>query len=654
MTRETQINELIGSTILSTSARIREDTDHLRHAVSDALSFRTSFNINKPALGTLSRELEAEYRKRKSAPSSDRRHEVELGVLRGSWFVNLSLERMMLDNDDTTGTSGPSGIPIVMCFSPSVVTKSALLGTPLVLRSVHLPPASVLERLNSLLEDPRSLVLGEDTQRVFSNPDVIRTVTGSSSRSIPICAGFVISGTTTEAGFIGLSGPLQSRFTYIAAVPYSMEIPRGPSSTSEMSDLRKIALTIVEGNRELMDAIEEIYRGLKEKGRVKVTITEYVRWCMTASNLLGGGTLSAEWAAGIAALRTIVDALPNADRRRVTKDVLQSHLPVELTYLIVTDGQESPVFPCPVELVNKSISDGQMMKCKASTVTLPGFATASLEVLNSVLWTQSAVDMAEAVLTAVAAGAITIFEGSPDRGKTAVASAILRALGMQCTRINLSPTTSADDLFGREIPQSAPEGGFSTRFVAGPLTLAMQRSCSDENNQILPSQAILLDEINLASPQLLERLEGFMLRMVRRRESSENRYLLPNGKDVFHGSIVIVATMNSAALSNARSALSRKLQGASHFLRLVPFSPLELKVLAGAILADPGQSQADPTTLAKILKAHSVAAKLLERESGSASERDAVTLREFLRVRQFRQECKGFGIGSLIELAYGT
>jgi hypothetical protein len=44
--------------------------------------------------------------------------------------------------------------------------------------------------------------------------------------------------------------------------------------------------------------------------------------------------------------------------------------------------------------------------------------------------------------------------------------------------------------------------------------------------------------------------------------------------------------MNSAALSNARSTLSTKLQGASHLLRLIPFNEIELKALAENILID--------------------------------------------------------------------
>jgi MoxR-like ATPase len=83
--------------------------------------------------------------------------------------------------------------------------------------------------------------------------------------------------------------------------------------------------------------------------------------------------------------------------------------------------------------------------------------------------------------------------------KTRVALAVLKALGMQNTRINLSPTATAEDLFGREIPQPAPESGFTARFVNGPPTNAMIRSYDHNPRQGMPSQAIILDEISLAS-----------------------------------------------------------------------------------------------------------------------------------------------------------
>jgi MoxR-like ATPase len=646
MTRETQVSELIGSTILSTQAKIRDDTCDIVRAASDALLHQAKLNENDLTRGDLAQQLGDEYRRRMGQPSGDPDHELAVGVLMGAWFIHLSMDRMTAGRKSLGGRSAVSvpGIPIVMCFVPSVVTKSVLLGIPLVLRSVHLPPASVLERLNSLLEDPRSLVLGEDTQRVFSNADIISRVTGSNSRSIPVCPGFLIAGTTSETGFAGLSRPLKSRFTYISAAPYQMSVPRTVTDRKH-TDLIRITESILQGHSELMAMIEEIYQRLQELGHVKVGITEYVRWCTTAYTLMSAKCLPLKFAPGVAALRTMVDSLPDADRRRVTKDVLNDQIPVRLSYTVVTDSKERPVVDSPIELIPGS---PVRLRSLVSEVEIAVCDKASVASLKSILWTQSSVDMADAVLTAVAAQAITVFEGSPGRGKTTIAYAVLQSLGLVCSRINLSPTTSAEDLFGRDIPQSAREGGFATSFVDGPLTVAMRRSADDISTD-QPSQAILLDEINLASPQLLERLECFMLRML-----EPGRYLLPNGKDVRHGRIVIVATMNMAALSNARSALSTKLQGASHFLRLNPFNAQELEILAGAILSDCGDGQVEPVMLRRIMEAHTIAASLLERESGTASERDAVTLREFLRFRQFRCACRSFSIEALMEMVYAT
>jgi ABC-type multidrug transport system fused ATPase/permease subunit len=168
-------------------------------------------------------------------------------------------------------------------------------------------------------------------------------------------------------------------------------------------------------------------------------------------------------------------------------------------------------------------------------------------------------------------------------------------------------------------------------------------------NLKIPSQAILLDEINLASPPLLEVLEVFMLNM-----GSQDAFILPNGKSIQHRPIVIVATMNSAALSNARSALSTKIQAASHFLRLVPFSKIEHEVLTDSILSDSESLFGSTVSISKIIRAHMTAAELLEKDSGLAAERDTITLREFLRFKHFHQSCPTFTFDQLIELVYTT
>jgi hypothetical protein len=80
----------------------------------------------------------------------------------------------------------------------------------------------------------------------------------------------------------------------------------------------------------------------------------------------------------------------------------------------------------------------------------------------------------------------------------------------------------------------------------------------------------MLDEINLASPQILELLEVFMSNMC------PSDLFSSKWEEIFPGPIIIVARMNSAGLLNVRSAISTKLQTSSHFPHLIPFNKYEL------------------------------------------------------------------------------
>jgi hypothetical protein len=185
-------------------------------------------------------------------------------------------------------------------------------------------------------------------------------VTNSTSRSLPICPGFCISGTTTESGFIALSSPLQSRFTFILAPGYQMNIPRNPSENSIDDELFKIISGITNNNQFLIEQISDIYLGLLQ-AKVKISFTEYVRWCKTAFQLFQSESLPIELVGGFSALRTIVDSFSNEDRRRVVKDVLQKHIPIRLTYIIVPKPKESLLLQCPLSIESSSsimFSDG--------------------------------------------------------------------------------------------------------------------------------------------------------------------------------------------------------------------------------------------------------------------------------------------------------
>ncbi|CAK7897218.1 midasin [[Candida] anglica] len=89
-----------------------------------------------------------------------------------------------------------------------------------------------------------------------------------------------------------------------------------------------------------------------------------------------------------------------------------------------------------------------------------------------------------------------LLEGSPGVGKTSLVSALAKATGNPLVRINLSEQTDLVDLFGSDAPA---EGGKTGEFVwrDAPFLRAMQRG-----------EWVLLDEMNLASQSVLEGLNA--------------------------------------------------------------------------------------------------------------------------------------------------
>lgn len=89
-----------------------------------------------------------------------------------------------------------------------------------------------------------------------------------------------------------------------------------------------------------------------------------------------------------------------------------------------------------------------------------------------------------------------LLEGNPGVGKTSVVIAIAKAAGRQLVRTNLSEQTDLMDLFGSDVPvEGAEAGNFAWRDA--PFLQAMKRG-----------DWVLLDEMNLASQSVLEGLNA--------------------------------------------------------------------------------------------------------------------------------------------------
>ncbi|XP_040839706.1 midasin isoform X2 [Ochotona curzoniae] len=89
-----------------------------------------------------------------------------------------------------------------------------------------------------------------------------------------------------------------------------------------------------------------------------------------------------------------------------------------------------------------------------------------------------------------------LLEGSPGVGKTSLVAALAKASGHTLVRINLSEQTDITDLFGADLPVEGGKGGeFAWR--DGPLLAALKAG-----------HWVVLDELNLASQSVLEGLNA--------------------------------------------------------------------------------------------------------------------------------------------------
>lgn len=93
-------------------------------------------------------------------------------------------------------------------------------------------------------------------------------------------------------------------------------------------------------------------------------------------------------------------------------------------------------------------------------------------------------------------GRSILLEGPPGVGKSSVIAALARASGHRLIRINLSEQTDICDLFGADLPVEGAVGQFAWR--DGPLLQALKQN----------DTWLLLDELNLASQSVLEGLNA--------------------------------------------------------------------------------------------------------------------------------------------------
>ncbi|ABN66318.2 large protein with a conserved N-terminal domain, a central AAA ATPase domain composed of 6 tandem AAA protomers, and a C-terminal M-domain midas sequence motif-containing protein [Scheffersomyces stipitis CBS 6054] len=345
-------------------------------------------------------------------------------------------------------------------------------GSFFLLDEISLADDSVLERLNSVLEPERSLLLAEKgTDDVF--------VTGAE--------GFEFLATMNPGGDYGkkeLSPALRNRFTEIW-VP-SME---------DFNDVREIVADrlVDKVHVEAIVQFSEWYGKKFGGGHADsgvISLRDILAWVQFINSC--GNRATSEEALLHGASMVFIDALGTNNTAFLAENEVKLREQKVECVSALSEFSGKDLLSIYSNSFEVSLTDSNVSAGPFSIARVEG--SVSSDSFNLHAPTTSANTMR--VIRAMQVHKPILLEGSPGVGKTSLVSAIAKATGNYLVRINLSEQTDLIDLFGSDAPA---EGGKTGEFVwrDAPFLRAMQRG-----------EWVLLDEMNLASQSVLEGLNA--------------------------------------------------------------------------------------------------------------------------------------------------
>lgn len=361
-------------------------------------------------------------------------------------------------------------------WSDGSLVQAMKSGDFFLLDEISLADDSVLERLNSVLEPERTLLLAEK---------------GVNTELIRASEGFQFFATMNPGGDFGkkeLSPALRNRFTEIWVPPLSDKQDVLDIVSSKLSEeFASLATPIVEFSYWFGQTC-------RSSSATAISIREILVWVAFINRchhqkpsfalIHGAATVF------IDTLGANPSALVSVDPKSINeqRDMCLSKLG---TLLGDNAGVASLYYNEPALQITPSslcIGDFSIPRdaVHGSAAEANGFAfEARTTKLNAMR-----------VIRALQINKPILLEGNPGVGKTTLVSAIAAACGRPLTRINLSDQTDLMDLFGTDVPvEGAEAGNFAWRDA--PFLQAMQKG-----------EWVLLDEMNLASQSVLEGLNA--------------------------------------------------------------------------------------------------------------------------------------------------
>ncbi|KAK7911281.1 ATPase [Apiospora marii] len=344
-------------------------------------------------------------------------------------------------------------------------------GQYFLLDEISLADDSVLERLNSVLEPSRTLLLAEK---------------GIENSFVEATEGFQFFATMNPGGDFGkkeLSPALRNRFTEIWV----------PGLSADGDVLQIVSSKLKPKLQRYAESIVKFSYWFGQQFRSTSTAAFSIRDILVWARFINESThINSDSAVIHGAATVFIDTLganPSALIAMDPKsmDGQRQQCLDKLSELLRCDATK--IYRAPLELSIEAgkLAIGDFSIARAANDDFEtGFALhAPTTKLNAMR-----------VIRALQVQKPILLEGSPGVGKTTLVSALARACGQPLTRINLSDQTDLMDLFGTDVPVEGAEAGhFAWRDA--PFLRAMQNG-----------EWVLLDEMNLASQSVLEGLNA--------------------------------------------------------------------------------------------------------------------------------------------------
>ena len=471
----------------------------------------------------------------------------------------------------------------IFLFKDGPITRAVKNGNLLILEDFDLPSQAVTERLNSLLENQPSFNLTEDLH-------VNTTCT------IKILQKFAIIATVhqdNEFQTLNLSPAALSRFTQLRVEAYDetdIEIMIKNEIIAKMEQFNKIEnlnstilsamiislRKIINKKTEFKNDIQQLFRWIDFIFKIEMSKTKFQNEIIKV--FLGAKfyyfeevdysdqvEILAEWLKHI----DVKDELLKAELKRLIEDptVNEGALDIKDNFIWSKNNASNSVSPFLYYQNSQNID----LEMKYTNIIIHTNQTEkqSIESLTC-LPTPTFVKQLAHLFASISTGFPLLLQGPPGIGKTAVISQACKIVNVHCERINCSANTSLDQLFGCVIPQSI-DGKRVFKFKKGKLTNAIENK-----------HWVLLDEINLAPPEVLDGLMPLLSSLC----SNKTKFTIKDDIDCNIGNLRIFATMNPSNIGGGRTKLPRSIRNLFTIVHLDAYHDDELKLIVKSLFSE--------------------------------------------------------------------